>query len=57
MYCRVMPTPPRHQIVLGTTAEGAAVALPGSGLNVMITGEDQYHLEPETPGEPSGPCH
>jgi hydroxymethylpyrimidine pyrophosphatase-like HAD family hydrolase len=35
----VVPTPPRHQIVLGTTVDGTAVVLPGSGVNVMITGD------------------
>ena len=34
-----VPTPPRHHIVLGSSADGTNVVLPGSGLNVMITGD------------------
>jgi len=34
-----VPTPPRHQLVLGTTAEGTPAALPASGTNVMISGD------------------
>jgi hypothetical protein len=33
------PTPPRQRILLGRDATGTPVALPGSGVNVMISGD------------------
>jgi hypothetical protein len=35
----VMPTPPRHRVVLGEDAAGKPVLLPGSGTNVLISGD------------------
>jgi CBS domain-containing protein len=33
------PVPDRHRIVLGTNASGAPVALPGTGANVLVSGD------------------
>jgi len=35
----VLPTPRRHQIPLGIALDGSRVTLPGTGLNVMVTGD------------------
>lgn len=35
----IAPTPARHHIVLGRAPDGVEAALPGSGVNVMITGD------------------
>jgi hydroxymethylpyrimidine pyrophosphatase-like HAD family hydrolase len=34
-----LPTPPRHQMILGREDNGAPVLLPTSGTNVMVTGD------------------
>jgi hypothetical protein len=35
----MLPTPRRHRIPLGIALDGSRVMLPGSGLNVMVTGD------------------
>ncbi len=35
----MVPSPPRHDLVLGTATDGTLAVLPSSGMNVMITGD------------------
>lgn len=34
-----LPTPPRHELLLGRTAEPTSVTMPVSGMNVMVSGD------------------
>jgi hydroxymethylpyrimidine pyrophosphatase-like HAD family hydrolase len=35
----ILPSPPRRRFVLGRDLDGEAVSIPGSGINLMITGD------------------
>ena len=35
----IIPSPPRHRLVLGRDLNGEPVSIPGSGINLMITGD------------------
>jgi hydroxymethylpyrimidine pyrophosphatase-like HAD family hydrolase len=35
----IVPTPPRHQLVLGHAPDGTPVSIPPSGMNLMVTGD------------------